>query len=274
MRFDWYQPTVAENPVRIVDELSRRLAPGGKVEEGRGRHNYWQSFTICDRAGDRVAMILCGGPNGDPNITASGPACDAFVPLVRELWPDHRVTRADVAEDMQGEGVYEALETVCRATAAGHGVKGLAFVPDDPADGRTYTMGSRASDVTARLYDKSAELRRRLPPERHSEVPDNVARLEVAVRPRKVWRELASKMRPEQFWGMSGWTAALAADALSLQVERITMQAGRETDHERSVRFLLRQYGPTLWRMYEDHGDWQAVGLQIGYELSKLRRVH
>lgn len=273
MRFDWYQPTIPDSPIVIVEELLARLAPGGEVQEGRGKNNYWQSFTIRDRDRERVAVVLAGGPNGDPNVMASGTACDAFVPVVRELWPEHRVTRADVAEDFQGEGSFETLEAVCRSTLSKHPrVKGWAYVPDDPAEGRSYNMGSVTSDVRMRLYDKSAERRAKLPPERHCEVPENVTRLEVVVKPRKDWREHAAKMPVEVFWGFAGWTAEVAARAMQLEVQRIAMQGGRESDHDRAMRYLIAQYGPTLVRMFEDHGDWKAVGMQLGLLIDERRR--
>lgn len=273
MRFDWYQPTVRENPIVIVDELLGSIAPDGEVVEGKGRHNYHQSFTVNDREGQRVAVVLCGGPNGDPNVTASGPVCDSFVPFVRERWPVHRVTRADVAEDFAGEGVYEHLEGVCRAVAAAHNVKGRAIVPDQLEDGRTYYMGAPTSDVRVRLYDKTAEVRRHLAPAQAALVPDHRVRLEAQVRPRKEWKEAASQLEPRTFWGFAGWTRELAAKALALEVERITMQAGRETDYDRALRFLITQYGPTLQRMHAEHGDWAAVGLQLGYLVEQRRRA-
>jgi len=271
MRFDWYQATVPENPVVLVEALLAKLAPDGSIEEGPGRHNYRQSFTVRDRDRERVALVLAGGPNGDPNVTASGGACDAFVPALRAEWSAHRVTRADVAEDFAAEGAYEALERCCRAVATSAGVKGRSIVPDDPADGRTYYMGSPSSDVRVRLYDKTAESRRHLPPEAHASIPDHWARLEVQVRPRKQWKQAAAMLDARHFWGFSGWTTDLAAQALKLDVERITMQAGRESDHDRAVRFMIQQYGPTFLRLLEDHGDWQSVGLQIGHLLIEQR---
>ena len=36
MRFDWYQATIPENPIVLVESLLERLAPGGEVIDGRG----------------------------------------------------------------------------------------------------------------------------------------------------------------------------------------------------------------------------------------------
>ena len=48
MRFDWYQATIPAHPVDLVQSILSTLAPGGDVVEGRGKHNYHQSFTIRD----------------------------------------------------------------------------------------------------------------------------------------------------------------------------------------------------------------------------------
>ena len=273
MRYDWYQPTIPDDPIVIVEELLKRLAPGGEVTEGRGKNNYQQSFTIADWQGSRVAVVLAGGPNGHPNVICSGDACDAFVPVVRELWPKHRPSRMDAAEDFSGEGVFDALEGVCRSVTSGHGVKGLAFVPDDQADGRTYRMGSPASAVVARLYDKAAELRRHLPPERHAEIPAHMTRLEVAVRPPREWRDAAARWEPKHVFMAADWTADLARQVLGLELERVMQRPGRVGDHDRAVRSMLSQYKRTLHRLLADHGDWPTVGRQLGYLLDELERA-
>lgn len=269
MRFDWYQPTISENPIVLVETLKASLAADGEIIEGRGRHNYRQSFRILDARGERVAEVLAGGSNGDPNVTASGIVTPRFVEVVREFWPEHRVTRFDAAEDMAQEGALDTLEAVCRGLAKDLGIRGRAVVPDDPSEGRTYYLGAPSSDTRVRLYDKTAETRGKLPPERHDEVPDHWARLEVQVRPRKEWKRYAAQATPEQAWGFAGWTHELAKRALSLQIERITMQAGRETDDERAFRFMVMQYGPLLQRMLRDLGSWDCVGLTIGEAINK-----
>lgn len=270
MRFDWYQPTIADKPQVILDELLARLAPGGQIVEGSGRHNYKQSFTVQTRDGDRAALLLCGGTNGHPNVTASGAACDAFVPVVRGLWPEHRLSRVDVAEDFCREGAYETLERACGDVFREMGVKGRRIVPDCVADGRTYYGGSFSSDVFTRLYDKTAEARKHLPAERHSEVPEHWARLEAVVRPRRDVKSLACQMQPSQFWGCARWTARLAEVALGLEVERIQMNPARESDDDRAYRFMLKQYGKTFVRLLKDHGSWSAVGAQIGEDLKRM----
>lgn len=271
MRFDWYQATIPEDSRVLVGALRELVDGGGEVETGPGRHNYHQSFTVRNCDGERVAMVLAGGPNGHPNATASGGFTDRFVELVRDKWPAHRVTRFDAAEDFCAPGSFEELEGVCRGVAMAMRVKGRAIVPDDVAEGRTYYMGSASSDVRVRLYDKTAEARRFLPVERHHEIPENWSRLEAQIRPRKEWKSYAAQATPEQAWGFSGWTTALASQALSLSLERITMQANRESDDQRAYRYLLIQYGPLLQRLAQEQG-WEMLGRTMGDDLVRMAK--
>jgi Putative phage replication protein RstA len=272
MRFDWYQATVSENPVVLVDTIKARLGDGGEVQEGRGRHNYHQSFTIFDREGDRAATVLCGGPNGNPNVSASGEATEAFVELIRDCWPSHRVTRFDSAEDFIGEESYDRLEAVCRGVAKASRVKGRAIVPDDLSDGRTYYMGAASSDVRVRLYDKAAETRSKLPAERHGEVPIHWSRLEAQVRPRDVqWKTYGAHCRPEDVWGMSGWTRELALHALSLSLEKVTMRVRADSDLQRIHRVLVEQYGAHIQELVREHGSAEMWFRTLVDDVKKVR---
>lgn len=263
MKFDWYQATIEENPIVIVDTLKNALAGNGSVVEGRGRHNYHQSFRILDSAGNRLVEVLAGGSNGNPNVVASGEVTPDFVSVVRDYWPVHRVTRFDSAVDFAEKGALEGLEVVCRGVARDLKIKGRTVVPDDPTEGRTYYLGAPTSDTRVRLYDKTAETRAKLPENRHSDVPDNWARLEIQVRPRKEWRAYAAQATPEQAWGFSRWTHVLAERALSLSVDRINMYLGKESDDERAFRFMIKQYRRVLERLFLDVGTWECVGLSI-----------
>lgn len=270
MRFDWYQATIPDHPVLIIETLKAQLAPQGDIRDGRGRHNYHQSFLLNDASGDRVALLLCGGPNGDPNITVSGEVSENASQIIRDLWPVHRVTRVDAAEDFAQVGGFDTLESVCREVVKEHGIKGRAIVPDDIEDGRTYYMGAPTSDVRARLYDKGAELRAKLPLHMHSQVPKDYARLEVQVRPRKDWRVAAAKMTPAQMWGFTEWSVDLARRAFTLEIERHMARVRGETSFERTHRFFLMQYGPHLRRLFEDAGSWDLVGRNLGLDLEKI----
>lgn len=271
MRFDWYQATVPVGPVELLGVLQTELAPGGDVEEGRGRQNYHGSYTVRDAAGERVAVVLAGGPNGHPNAAASGSATDGFVRLIRERWPNHRVSRLDSAGDVVGEGAYERIEATCREVARARGVSGRAIVPDDPAAGRTYYLGASSSTVRVRLYDKTAESRSRLPPGRRADVPEHWVRVEAQIRPAKVAKSVFAAVSPDEAWGITQWTSDLAARVFGAEVERVAQQAARVSDHERAYGWMLAQYSGVLEQLFRDLGSWSAVGVRVGADVERQR---
>lgn len=273
MRFDWYQATVETEPIHLAVTIKRRLGgQGGFIEYGKGRYNYHHSCTVKTGEGHRLAVILHGGPNGAPNLTTSGDVTPEVVELFREEHPRHRVTRLDACEDFIGSNSWDKLESVCRATTAAHRVKGVAFVPDDLKDGRTYRMGGMSSDVTAKLYEKTCQMRGQLHESQWGTIPDDWNRLEAVVRP-KDWRvkEFVATITPEQVWGFSGWTADLAKRALELDVERLSTRIKKQSSDDRALTAMASQYANVLMRLEDDLGGWDLVGIELGQLIAKLR---
>lgn len=272
MRFDWYQATVPASPVDLAYLFLSAMAEGGEIKSGKGRFNYHQSLTVFDRDGDRKAVILAGGPNGDPNVTLSGESTPCGVAALRGAFPTHRVTRFDAAEDFVAENAWETLEGVCRSVATDHQVKGRAIVPDDVTEGRTYYIGAPSSDVRVRLYEKTAQIRKTLPQDRWQEVPEGWSRLEAQVRPKHPQvKAFAAGLEPEDIWGFSDWTKELARRAMHLEVERLHAQIKRERDDDRALRVMVEQYANVLQRLHDDLGDWLCVGMTIGEAVKKLQ---
>jgi hypothetical protein len=270
MRFDWYQATVSAEAGPVLDALQAGLRPA-KVTHSKGRYNYHHTTTMQGDDDDTLAVVFHGGRNGDPNVALTGQATDQGVDVLRGAFPRHRVTRFDAAEDFVQVGAWERLERVLRGVAAEHGVKGRAIVPDDVSEGRTYYLGAPSSDVRVRLYEKTAEQRRKLPEDRWGEIPEGWSRLECQVRPsdRQV-REFCAGLNASDIWGFSAWTKAAAAQALQIDVERLHSRIRRERDDDRALRVMVQQYANVLKRLHGDLGDWSCVGLTIGELIAKL----
>lgn len=248
MHFDWYQATLQALPSDVINGLGSDLG-AVDLERSSGRHGYAVATTLRGDQGQRLAVILSGNSDGRPNVTGSGLHAQAVASSIRARWPLHQVTRCDAAEDFVGLGAFDRLEAVCRSVAGGHRVKGRSIVPDDPSDGRTYYLGSKTSDAQARLYDKTAEMRSRMPQERHHEIPEGLTRLEVQMRPRKARRAQLAQLDPAQVWGSVKWTWELANRALALGIERLPQLPVEVTDDARAMQFMLAQYAPTMARM-------------------------
>lgn len=278
MRFDWYAATIQEHPIELVQSLREDL--GGEAKPTRGMHGYSQGWEIADTQGRTLARVLAGGRNGDPHAWASGEATQGFCEVVRGRWPDrHHVTRLDAAQDYAAPGSYERLREVVRRVARDNRVKGREIVPEDLADGRTFYGGAPSSDVRARLYEKGKQMRGQL----IGGVPDGLmlvidgqeypfedwTRLEVQVRPQRQAKKTAAYVTPEMGWAFASWTSAVAQEVMGLDLERIDGRCWQEPDDERSLRYLVRQYGNLLRRMKAEAGSWRAVGATLGELVDK-----
>lgn len=261
MHFDWYQATLDAEPNGVIDGIGHDLG-AASVSQERGRNNYLSTFLLKSEEGDILATVLAGGNGGRPNVTGSGSNAEAVATSIRSRWNLHDVTRVDAAEDIGGEGVFDQLEIICRGVARQAGVKGHRVLPDDPADGRTYHLGSPTSTSQVRLYDKAAETRRRLPVDRHHEVPDHWTRLEAQVRPRGAQRSLMAMSAPETVWGAAKWTHTLARQVFrGMSIERIKPDILHSTSDAIAFGHLSMQYGPLLRRMAGNKGREQVLDL-------------
>ena len=91
-------------------------------------------------------------------------------------------------------------------------------------------------------------------------------RLEVQVRPEGAARDRAALGEPEEAFGYADWSRELARQVLGLDVERVHIRERRESDDDRALAWLVRQYGEHLERLAEQRGGWAAAG-------EELRRV-
>lgn len=275
MRFDWYATSIpGAEPMVVVETLRKEF--GGKVEEGRRRLGYAQAFRVLDKSGDELlAEVLVGAVNGshDPHAVATGSRAHDFAQVVREHWPTHRVSRFDAAEDFDQDGAFETLTGHMAAISKEAGCKGLWMRPDDPEDGATYYLGSKASSVRCRAYQKGLLTRKEIHPNFRDQVSPHWARLEVQVRPQKQGKDYAATCSPVDAWGFALWSKELAQVAMALDVARYQGGWKPQTDDERAFDWMLRQYGPLLGRVKDDLGDWGCVGLQIGQRLKELSEV-
>lgn len=277
MKFDWYAATVpGVAPMEVLEAVRRGL--DGSVVEGRRRLGYAQCFRVEDRRGDLLAEVLAGSVGKNelaPHAVATGDNAPAFSSVLREAFPDHRVSRFDAAEDFDEPGAFARLTNVMGEVATAKGVKGLWITPDDPEEGATYYLGGKASAVTCRAYQKGLQLRKDLHPALRGQVSSDWARLEVQVRPPKqMGKALAASLTPEQAWGFAAWSQALVLEAVSLDIPRVEGLGWQpQSDDDRAMDWLCRQYGPLLGRVLQDLGSWECVGLQIGDRIAELARL-
>jgi hypothetical protein len=258
-RFDWMQQTVREDPEDVWETLAGTL--GADVETGRGLNGYHASKALI-RRGETLAKVLYGGPNGWPNVIASGPATDDVAPVLAGAWDRVEVTRMDSAQDFDAEGGYDRVRAQLVELHEKAGIS--KYELDSTKKGirsRTIYLGSPSSRVRVRLYEKGL-FEHQLG---HSEASPTWFRAEVQIRPKgQPAREQAAQLDAVAAWGLSKWTQQVASAVLGADVERVTMQQRRDPDYARAMHFLSKQFSPTLRRAMEVEGDWDAVGRLLG----------
>ena len=258
-RFDWMQKTVHEDPRDIYELLAGTL--GGELEPGRGLNGYHRSMAV-KRAGETLARVLFGGPNGWPNVVTSGPATDDVAPVMRGAWDRAEVTRMDSASDFDSPGGYEAVRAILEAIHERTGLTKYELSSTKRGvTSATYYLGAPSSRVRVRLYQKGRFERQ----QGHAEASENWFRLEGQVRPTGAdARRRASTMDALEVWGFSPTLRELARDVLGADVERVNPNLRRDPDYERALEALKRQYGATLEKLLAVEGSWDAVGHVLG----------
>jgi hypothetical protein len=206
-----------------------------------------------------VATILHGGPNGHPNVEASGERAPALADLLRACG-EHRVTRCDVAIDLYGSQAFERTERIAHAIAADAGLQLRKIAsPIDRTAGETVYLGSRTSALYARIYEKG-KAERAVYSDMRSDELEPWVRCELEVKPQKEMKALAATMSPEAFWGCSEWTARLAQEAFAMSPNPVPFHPRRTASDDRAWAFMAAQYrNLARRRVAERHGGDRAA---------------
>lgn len=265
MRFDWYAATF---PTADAHELATGLARelGGALVVTTP-HNGYSAGLAVERMGSRVATVYYGGNNGGPHAFATSEHAASFARVARLLYPEHRVSRMDVAEDFDEPGVFERLLGELRDVRTERRLAySMAGAWDDDGDeklGRTFYLGSRKSDVLVRLYEKGKELLTHELPEGY--VPSlDLTRLEIQVRPQGDSKTIAAHGSPEDAWGYAVWAQDVASRVLGLDVERVHIKVPRRSDRDRALQSMVQQYARHISdEANETEGGAAALGEEL-----------
>jgi len=269
--FDAYCATVRANRLELIARLENALLEAGydtEVQDGPPVRFYDHNTLILDPSGHRLLSMRHGGRNGWPFVECKGPASAVVADVLRAHFVHHSPSRIDSAYDLRGPDVFEQLHDIAlQAQARGIRLDYAGASIDHPDRGSTIYLGSRKSQAFVRIYQKGLKHAEEmgLAPD---DIPDELrhwVRVELEFKPDKKPAKEASKgLTAEALWGASPWLRRFAKDALSIDAERVKMHEKRETNHERAMRYLLSQYGPTLIEQARRCGSWSELGRFIG----------
>jgi hypothetical protein len=149
-------------------------------------------------------------------------------------------------------------------------------------------MGAPTSEYRARLYEKGYEILAKATLPRGVRVgditairvpgtervchPSELVRLELQARPKEPEGRLAAaQASPEQIYGFTSWSHDLQREVFALQLERMYMRHHRESNDQRQLRWVSRQYGRLFSRLAGPGEDYASVGLQIKEAMRALQ---
>jgi DNA relaxase NicK len=261
MKWDWYAASLEASPDHLLGELvsAWELAD---VEGDRPLHGYHEAAVV-KRGDSTLARVMWGG-NPGTHVVSTGQDAPVLQSALREKFPDHRVTRCDVAEDFKAPDAWDRLYALGLRVADRHNAKTSLMGDYHRAqDGRTLYLGTPKSVGQVRIYEKGIQTRTD---------PDWV-RVEIAARPKRLdARERLASAEPAQVWGVTGWSKDLAERLGASDLERI--RAGTvwdPTSDEQAWEWLCRQYGKLLGRKADALGGWCQLGHALEETISRQK---
>lgn len=266
VRFDAYTATAQGfRPTEFVDRLAD-FKRGDQVKGSRGFQTFGERLSVYDNTGSQVGAVQWGGRQGSRVMCeVKGERTPEVVSWIRER--PHRCTRVDSCVDFERPGIFDELREVVESVRSRHGVYRQNLGDwDQPELGRTVMLGARTSAVRARLYEKGKQ------PEFAHLGRHDLVRLEVQVRPQKDARETYSGLSAVEVWAGSKWTRDLAAEVLVEHLDaRPAGTIWRESQRDRALRFMAKQYGAHLVSLAADLGGWEVLGLTLAEMISEER---
>lgn len=251
-RFDWYDATLETvDDGRVPKALA--LAVGGELVRGKPRNGYAECWVV-QRSETVLAQVYGrSSRHGEVHVSSSSESCDEVVPLLRRLYPKHRVSRADTAVDFASD--FASLDAELLAFATARNLSHRLISSSD--GGATRYVGAVSSEVRLRVYKKTEQLRAAHP--ERSDIPDGIVRFELQVRPgKREVKDRVSTMTADDVWGLSQWAHDLAAMMLSIDAERVSTHFRRPSDWSRAMHFLGQQYGPMIAARVAQVGEARA----------------
>jgi hypothetical protein len=273
-RFDAYAATLPAVPADVLDALEG-LTPGAAWERmDRAPLGYGYGARLVDPDGP-LGQVWWGGRHERPHASFQGDASPQAATVLRDCFPGHSVSRADViAFESAQPGAFDVVQAACLAVAGPLGVKvGTAGDHLLTMEGRTVYYGSPKAAVMVRQYDKAAELRAKLrDPARLAAIPPELVRFEAQVRPQgSEAKRAAALAAPVDLLGSARWLRRMLEQVAGLEVEPFQARPlWRQSDLEGSYWWMLRQFRHVLRAKLLDAGSAECLGLQLVDDLAQL----
>lgn len=265
--FDWYQVTIpdVEEATEIHCFLNKaKEYLGGEVVECDYPDRPYSHAVELKKDENTLFKLSFNGPSQNKGIfvKATSSKAHAVSLFLKAEYPDHNVSRADIATDYDEKGAFERLIEIGFYVAEKFNLK-INQQGDWQFNksGRTLYIGSKDSPLRVRIYEKGKE-------QREKGIDPNAsldwARIELQVRPKKKAKRNAAYLQPSEYFGASAWYRELALKLNDISVTAVPMGTVRNerSTLDKKIHYMLYQYGNTLELIVEGvlNGDWALLG--------------
>jgi DNA relaxase NicK len=271
--FDYYQAAIDSQPDRIIPALMEHY-PHSSVDHEKATNGYERACVI-HRGDNKLCRVQWGGNTGElVQVRGTGENAPEAATVIRSLWPDHRLQRADVAEDYSEPGVWETMSDYGVYLAEQYSLKidqrGDWKRDDLQGKGRTLYVGSRQSLAFLRVYEKGKEKAVRSGGECTD--PDHV-RAEAEIKPQNIVQGYAlAKCEPRDYWRCSPWLNQYSTILFDQHMERIRLwTVTKQSDDDMAFAYMLKQYGAVIARQIAANGQDYVMAKIIEATNGKLR---
>lgn len=255
--FDYYQGSVNATPDSVIPAFVERF-DFSAVDSAKATNGYERACLI-HRGDNKLVTIQWGGNTGDmTQIKGTGQNAAQVAEIIRELYPHHRLQRADVAEDYSEPDIFKTLTDHAIYLAEHYKLKldqRGDWVRGDPmGKGRTLYVGSRQSPAFLRLYEKGKEKAVRSGSECAD--PDH-SRAEIEIKPQNKQQGFAlSRLEPRDYWRVTPFLNEYSKILFTTDMERIRLHnVTKLSDDERAFQMMLKQYGNVMARLTMSNGS-------------------
>lgn len=244
--FDWYQGTV--RGVTSEEFVASRLVRGaGPLVLSEAAGGYNRPYSLRGTL-DHGSIGVYYGSNLDVHVVATSGLAPHTARVLRSEFPEHTVSRVDVAYDVDEPDSFERLHKLAYLLARQKrrgprgGVIGTEVAGDwlDAIGGRTLYLGGRASRLRVRVYEKGKEQEAKHPDRKFSH---GWTRVEWQIRPDSAGKRLAATLEPLQLaaWSAFGSDLVTAVTAIGMTPQAPQRVPGTDPEY-----WLGRQYSKVL----------------------------
>lgn len=157
LRWDWYQATLTTDSALVRQALAG--LGDGSWNVVHGRYGYAWGARLGGVNGGSVTVFE--RPE-DVHVQATSAVADVVAPVLRRLWPDHGVSRADVAWDVDEPAAFDRLWRIVHECTREprRGRRVTTSTSGDWIDGeagRTLYAGGSTSRLRVVVYEKGLE---------------------------------------------------------------------------------------------------------------------